>query len=214
MVDKRAQNLGEFIIPLMGGGNFRPVEVNDDIEVSEDPHEVTFVLDKIPGAPDAQEIIVEPDGDDDVIEVSEDPEDSDVWKWEHHNFLPWLSKMFSNVPSHSGHDTTGLEKAIAYFETLDREISKAMRTDFKDEIDLSIGFTFNPLEDMNEAEQATARKIEADTDAVLIDRGVIDPSEARERIARQKNSAYAGLDLNVTPAPPEEDDEEGTQAIT
>jgi hypothetical protein len=134
MVDKRAQDLGEFIAPLMGGGHFHPIEIGDDIEVSEDPHAITFTLDKIPGAPDAQEIIIEPD-EEETIEVSEDPEDSDVWKWEHATFLPWLSKMFSKVPAHSGHDTTGLEKAISYFETLDREISKAMRTDFKDEID-------------------------------------------------------------------------------
>jgi len=135
MVDKRAQDLGEFIVPLMGGGQFHPVEIGDNIEVSDDPHSVTFTLDKIPGAPDAQEIIVEPDHDDETVEVTADPEESDAWKWEHSGFLPWLSKMFSKVPAHSGYDTTGLEKAISYFETLDREISKAMRTDFKDEID-------------------------------------------------------------------------------
>jgi hypothetical protein len=134
MVDKLAQNLGEFIMPLMGDGRFRPVEVGGDIEVSEDPTEITFTLDKIPGAPDAQEIIIEPE-EEEEIEVASDPEESDVWKWEHSNFLHWLSKMFDKVPAHSGYDTTGLEKAISYFETLDREISKAMRTDFKDEID-------------------------------------------------------------------------------
>lgn len=82
------------------------------------------------------------------------------------------------------------------------------------EIDHSITFAFNPLEDANEAEQATTRKTEAETDAVLIDKGIIDPSEARERVARQKNSAYASLDLNVVPVPPEDDNEEGSQAIT
>ena len=136
MVEKRAQDLGEVIVPLMGGGHHFPsFEIGDNIEVSEDPHEVIFNLDKIPGAPDAQDIIVENDGDDEDIEVEADPADSDAWKWEHSGFLPWLSKMFKNVPPHSGYDTTGLEKAIAYFEALDREISKAMRTDFKDEID-------------------------------------------------------------------------------
>jgi hypothetical protein len=134
MVDKRAQELGEFIVPLMGGGQFHPLETEDNIEVSNDPQEVIFTLDKIPGAPDAQEIIVEPE-EEEEIEVEADPGETDAWKWEHASFLPWLSKMFSKVPPHSGYDTTGLEKAIAYFETLDREISKAMRTDFKDEID-------------------------------------------------------------------------------
>lgn len=132
MVEKRAQDLGEVIVPLMGG-QFKPIEIGDNIEVSSDPHEVKFVLDKIPGAPNAQEIIVEPE-EEHEIEVEADPADTDAWKWEHTSFLPWLSKMFSKVPPHSGHDTTGLEKAIAYFEALDREISKAMRTDFKDEI--------------------------------------------------------------------------------
>ena len=135
MVDKRAQDLGEFIVPLMGGGHFQPVEIGDNIEVSDEPHEVVFTLDKIPGAPNAQEIIVDDDEDEDTVEVEADPEDFDAWKWEHSGFLPWLSKMFSKVPPHSGYDTTGLEKAISYFEALDREISKAMRTDFKDEID-------------------------------------------------------------------------------
>lgn len=134
-MEKQAQDLGEFIVPLMGEGQFAPIEVEDDIEVSDDPHDVVFKLDSIPGAPGAQEIVIlEPD-DDKEIEVEADPEESDSWKWEHSNFLPWLSKMFAAVPSHSGYDTTGLEKAIAYFDALDREISKAMRTDFKDEID-------------------------------------------------------------------------------
>jgi hypothetical protein len=132
MVEKRAQDLGEVIAPLMGG-QFKPIEIGDNIEVSSDPHEVAFVLDKIPGAPNAQEIIVEPE-EEHEIEVEADPADTDAWKWEHSSFLPWLSKMFSKVPPHSGYDTTGLEKAIAYFEALNREISKAMRTDFKDEI--------------------------------------------------------------------------------
>jgi hypothetical protein len=134
MVDKRAQDLGEFIVPLMGG-QFQPVEVGDDIEVSDDPHEIVFSLDKIPGAPNAQEIVVETEEDDDNVEVETDPDDHDTWKWEHSSFLPWLSKMFANIHPHSGRNTTGLERAIAYLEALDREITKAMRTDLKNEID-------------------------------------------------------------------------------
>jgi len=142
MVEKRGQqndvqdlNLGEFLLPVMQGGGFAPIEVGENIEVSgEDaPEDVIFVIDEIPGAPNAQEIVIseEPNGED--IEVEEDGDSG--WKWEHSGFLPWLQKMFKNVPSHSGYDTTGLEKAISYFEALDREITKAMRTDFKNEID-------------------------------------------------------------------------------
>lgn len=140
MVEKNAQqndvsdlNLGDFLLPMMGG-DFPGIEVDEGIEVSDDtPDEVIFVLDDIPGAPNAQEILVEDeDGD---IEVDADPEDVDTWKWEPAGFLSWLQKMFTSVPAHSGYDTTGLEKAISYFEALDKEITKAMRTDFKNEID-------------------------------------------------------------------------------
>lgn len=144
MVKKSAQqsdvnnlDLGELLLPLnllSPLSNAPPIEIEDDIEVSsdEEPEEFVFILDNIPGAPDAEDIEI--DDEDVSVEVEENPEDTDVWKWSHSTFLPWLSKMFKNIPRHSGYDTTGLEKAISYFETIDREISKAMRSDFKDEI--------------------------------------------------------------------------------
>jgi hypothetical protein len=135
MVEKYAQqndvsdlDLGDLLRPLMGN----PMEVSEDIEVSDGPMEVVFVLDEIPGAPNAKEIMVGPD-DDEEVEVEADEDGG--WKWEPAGFLSWLDKMFKNIPSHSGYDSTGLEKAISYFEALDKEITKAMRTDFKNEID-------------------------------------------------------------------------------
>jgi hypothetical protein len=118
--------------------DFAPIDVDEDLEVSsdneEDPiDEIVFVLDPVPGAPEAKEIIIEPDNNE--VEVDAEPADNNVWKWEHATFLPWLQRMFQNVPKHTGHDTTGLEKAIAYFEALNKEITKAMRSDFKNEID-------------------------------------------------------------------------------
>lgn len=139
MVEKRAQNtdmndlnLGEFLLPIMDG-DFPPLEVGDNIEVSGDePTDVVFFLDDIPGAPDAKDIVVTQD-DETPVEVEAD--EVDMWKWEPAGFLPWLQKMFSNIPKHSGYDSTGLEKAISYFEVLDKEITKAMRTDYKNQID-------------------------------------------------------------------------------
>ncbi len=141
MVEKRAQeydvddlNLGDILMSPVGG-QFPGIEIGEDIEVSDDtPEEVVFILDEIPGAPNAKEILVKDDDEDD-IEVEADPEDSNAWKWEPSGFLKWLQRMFDGVPTHSGYDSTGLEKAISYFEALDREITKAMRTDFKNEID-------------------------------------------------------------------------------
>lgn len=144
MIHKRAQqndiqdlNLGDFLAPMNGG--FEPIEVGDDnIEVSDQdsPDEIVFVLDQIPGAPQAQDVIIEEDPEEDSVKENDDEESGD-WDWKPHNFLDWLQKMFKNIPQHSGYDTTGLEKAIAYFEALDRQITKAMRTDFKNEIDSS-----------------------------------------------------------------------------
>jgi len=109
----------------------------DDHQVSEEALEddgIVFVLDSIPGAPGADEVELEP-SDEVVLDSDVSPEETDKWKWQPSNFLEWLKGMFDNVPGHSGYDTTGLEKAISYFEVLDKEITKAMRTDFKNEID-------------------------------------------------------------------------------
>ena len=88
------------------------------------------------------------------------------------------------------------------------------------EIDPSIGFEFVPLREMSELDEATIRKTEADTDAVYIQAGVLDPEDARNRIANDEKSLYHGVALQ-TPEPPEppggafgddEDDEDGPPA--
>lgn len=68
------------------------------------------------------------------------------------------------------------------------------------EIDPGIGYEFETLHDANEVERATIRKTQADTDAVYIQEGVILPDEARQRLAKEKDSPYPGLDLTA-PAP-------------
>lgn len=110
-------------------------EENEDKENPE-PKEIFFKLDLIPGATDDDFIEEEPE-----VEVEENvPEESiDPWDWEKQGgtgcFLDWIKTMFDGVPKHSGKDTTGVERAISYFERLDKEISNAMRKDFKREID-------------------------------------------------------------------------------
>lgn len=103
--------------------------------------EIVFVLPKIPGADDDSDIVVEQDGGAE-IEIDEPKdvivESPDQWDWQSRgisSFLNWLSEMLQNVPRHTGRDTTGLEKAISYFEAVDKEITKAMRMDYKNEID-------------------------------------------------------------------------------
>ena len=112
--------------------------------IEEDQNDLVFTMPSVPGALDQSEIVLEEDGPAE-IEVSDKDGDgevevamSDPWDWKSHglgNFLKWLMGMMKGVPPHSGRDTGGIERAIAYFEALDKEITKAMRSDYKNEID-------------------------------------------------------------------------------
>lgn len=73
------------------------------------------------------------------------------------------------------------------------------------EIDEGIGFRFVPLWSTSETEAATVRKTDADTDAVLIDAGVISQEESRKRIAEDADSPYHGLDASEVPELPDEE---------
>ena len=65
------------------------------------------------------------------------------------------------------------------------------------EIDPDIGFSFNPLWEQSYTEMANVRKMDADTAAIYIANGVIDPSEVREKLAHDPESGYQGLDLSI-----------------
>jgi hypothetical protein len=51
---------------------------------------------------------------------------------------------------------------------------------------------------MTAKEKSEIRKSDAEAAGVYIDRAVIAPEEERERIARDPESGYEGLDLSVT----------------
>ena len=70
------------------------------------------------------------------------------------------------------------------------------------EIDPDIDFSFESLWQMDEAQKATIRKQNADTAAVYIGQGVIEPEEERQRIAEEDGSPYTGLDLTKEIEPP------------
>ena len=102
-------------------------------------------------------------------------------------------------------------------EPLKRAIDLVQLSLFGD-IDPDIDFVFEPLYQLSEAELATARKTEAETDQVLITAGVITQDEARTRIASDPDGAYNSLVLNDDLDDSEEeegDDEEGadTQGV-
>jgi len=117
-------------------GNLPGVSLNSD-----EDGEITFSINAIPGAP--EDIVLDDDEPEAEMEAAPEEEVSDgpidVWNWEKShgvkNFIKWLQQMVQGVPKHSGSDTTGVERAIAYFDRVNSEISKAMRRDFNREID-------------------------------------------------------------------------------
>ncbi len=99
-----------------------------------------FLLPLVPGGSNQDDIESEDDNDLDVEEEEDiKVEEVDPWDWSAgglKNFLSWLNVKLKGVPSHSGTDTTGLERAVAYLESLDRIISQAVRKDIKNELDI------------------------------------------------------------------------------
>ncbi|WP_162876259.1 DUF1073 domain-containing protein [Achromobacter insuavis] len=85
------------------------------------------------------------------------------------------------------------------------------------EIDPDITFSFVPLWQLSQKELAEVRKLDADTDAVLVELGSVSPQEVRERVAADETNGYHSLDLtdddadgmpdSVPGAPPPLDDE-------
>lgn len=78
-------------------------------------------------------------------------------------------------------------------------------------IDDGITHEWVPLDEPTATELATERKSDADRDGVYIDKGVLDPQEVRDRLAKDPTSGYDGL-TGEAPGPQEldgEGDDEG-----
>jgi hypothetical protein len=69
------------------------------------------------------------------------------------------------------------------------------------EIDRQIGFTYQPLQALDELQLSETRHSEIEAGCMLIDRGVISPEEERARLANQPESMYHGLDLSEVADP-------------
>lgn len=114
-------------------------EDEDSLYVDDEEEDVViFSLPFLPGADDDTDIEV--DDDLDIEEEQEvEVEEADPWNWEKSHglqgFLQWLFDMINSVPRHSGRDSSGVYRAISYFEALEKEITKAMRKDFKGIVD-------------------------------------------------------------------------------
>jgi hypothetical protein len=87
-------------------------------------------------------------------------------------------------------------------------ILKAVQLSLFGEIDPDIGFTFTPLYQMTPKEESEIRLSDSQADCAYIAAGVVDPSEVRERLARDPNGGYQGLDTSVELVPPVEPTDE------
>lgn len=72
------------------------------------------------------------------------------------------------------------------------------------EIDEDITFSFVPLWSLDAKEEAEVRKLDAETDRMLIENGVIWPKEARKRVAADPSTPYSSLAEGDVPIKPED----------
>lgn len=109
-----------------------------------EPLEVEIVVDELPGAPagtkDPEILEVEEESDEKSDEDNNDAKTkkNDRWDWASkgaEGFVTWIKERLESVPKHSGQDSAGLERAVAYLDKLDSEISKAMRLDLEGDLD-------------------------------------------------------------------------------
>lgn len=114
-----------------------------EIEVDDEPRlmkEFDFTLPLVPGGEHQEEIPEE----EEEVEVEDEgeavDENLDLWDWKRRGgvagFMTWLQYMMTHIPTHTGYDTTGLERTISYMEELDKNISQAVRADYKGELDV------------------------------------------------------------------------------
>lgn len=80
-------------------------------------------------------------------------------------------------------------------------------------VDPDLGYEYVDLWAMTEKERAEIRKIDADTDAVLVDAGAIDGGEIRTRVAADESSPHAGIDVNKEIVPPGQEDGMGLEGM-
>lgn len=85
-------------------------------------------------------------------------------------------------------------------------VTRLMHLNVFGEVKSNISWSWPTLWEMTEREQAEVDKIQADTDAVLLDRGIVDQEEVRATLASQPEGRYSGIDPQDVPPMPETPD--------
>lgn len=121
--------------------------LGNTLEVSE-PGEISIVVEELPGAPPGTvdpepvlEVSEEPITADDANEAKKEDPKASKWDWQKsgaNGFVEWIKSRLAEVPKHSGLELSGLQRAEAFLDKLDNEISKAMRMDLDGELDANM----------------------------------------------------------------------------
>ena len=82
-------------------------------------------------------------------------------------------------------------------------VLRLLQLNKKGAVDEALSFEFVPLSDEDQDLKARCNKTKADTYATLIDRGVIDGTEARMALANDPESGFAGIDADKEIETPE-----------
>lgn len=107
----------------------------------------------------------------------------------------------------SFYDWIAAYQEALFSENLDRILALVQLSLFG-EVDPEIGYAYEPLWELDEVQRATVEKTKADTDAVYIQEGVLNPIESRKRLANAAESPYASLDVDDLPEPPSDPSQE------
>lgn len=92
----------------------------------------------------------------------------------------------------------------AYWRAPIETILKTVQLSLFGEIDPDISFEFVPLYQMTPAEEADIRAKDGATACAYVDHGILDPSEIRQKLARDPSSGYHGIDADAVIVPPTE----------
>jgi len=93
----------------------------------------------------------------------------------------------------------------AHASPLMESIIKLAQLNLWGTIDPNIGWKWNPIKHLDKVEQATADKMNAETDSIRINDGIVSPDEVRQVLANDEESPYHGIDPSDVPEPPEND---------
>ena len=109
----------------------------------------------------------------------------------------------------SFYDHVGSQREKVFGHPLE-QLSKAMQLSLFGKIRDDLSYAWPSLWEMTERERAEVAKINADTDAIYLDRYVVDQEAVRAALASDEDGRFAGIEPEAVPEPPLEEQDVDT----